>query len=312
MKPNNQRVWSNEEIANHFDRIAELLEAQRANPYRVSAYRSAAVVLRQLHRPVQTILQQQGIDGLKQLPGVGESLSRSIAQLISNGSLALLNQLQGEVEPEEILATVPGIGPRLAEKIHAQLGIQTLKDLQMAALDGRLDQVPGLGGRRLQAVRETLLSRLDVAPRVRRGTYTKPVAQPPSVAELLDVDMEYRREADRDALPKIVPRLFNPSHEAWLPILHTQRGNINYTALFSNTERAHELNRLHDWVVIYRAEENDGGQWTVVTEYQGRLKGKRVVRGREYECELHYLEQGPLETPPTLTDHQDVLISESR
>jgi putative hydrolase len=58
-------------------------------------------------------------------------------------------------------------------------------------------------------------------------------------AELLDVDREYREKAAAGELQQIAPRRFNPSREAWLPILHTRRGNRRYTALFSNTARTH-------------------------------------------------------------------------
>ena len=110
----------------------------------------------------------------------------------------------------------------------------------------------------------------------------------PSVAELLSVDREYRRKARAGALPCIAPRRFNPSQEAWLPILHTERNGRPYTALFSNTERAHRLGRTRDWVVLYFEVGRDKHQCTVVTEYQIPLRGRRVVRGRELECAEFY------------------------
>jgi len=89
-------------------------------------------------------------------------------------------------------------------------------------------------------------------------------------------------------LPTISPRRFNPQRSAWLPILHTHRGGRHYTALFSNTPRAHDLGKTHDWVVLYA----DGGrrerQFTVITSMYGPLAGKRIVRGREDECAAHY------------------------
>ena len=112
----------------------------------------------------------------------------------------------------------------------------------------------------------------------------------PAVATLLEVDREYRRKAAAGQLQKIAPRRFNPEHEAWLPVLHARREGWHFTALYSNTERAHDLHRTHDWVVIFY----DDGQCTVVTEYRGALKGMRVVRGREPECLKHYREL-PLE-----------------
>jgi len=73
----------------------------------------------------------------------------------------------------------------------------------------------------------------------------------------------------------------------------------HFTALFSNTARAHELNRTRDWVVIYfYDDDHDEGQHTVVTETSGRLKGRRVVRGREAECRDFY------EATPAATVHR--------
>jgi putative hydrolase len=106
----------------------------------------------------------------------------------------------------------------------------------------------------------------------------------PGVELLLDIDREYREKARAGALPMIAPRRFNPEGKAWLPVLHRRDGPWHFTALFSNTERAHVMHRVYDWVVIYFEE----GQYTVVTERRGSLTGKRVVRGREPECARYY------------------------
>lgn len=80
-------------------------------------------------------------------------------------------------------------------------------------------------------------------------------------------------------------RRFNPGNEAWLPILHAQRGSWHFTALYSNSALAHRLDRTRDWVVIYFYDDDHvERQRTVVTESHGPLKGRRVVRGREPEC----------------------------
>ena len=111
----------------------------------------------------------------------------------------------------------------------------------------------------------------------------------PGVELLLDVDREYREKAKAGALAKIAPRRLNPEGKAWLPVLHTRFGPWHFTALFSNTERAHELHRVYDWVVIFYSDTGgEEGQATVVTERRGRLTGLRVVRGREPECARHY------------------------
>jgi DNA polymerase (family 10) len=110
----------------------------------------------------------------------------------------------------------------------------------------------------------------------------------PPVAEVLDVDREYRERAATDDLRRIAPVANNPTGDAWLPVLKTTRGERRYSALFSNTETAHALKTTDDWVVVYLDKPDDGGQWTVVTEDRGELAGRRVVRGREAECRAHY------------------------
>jgi DNA polymerase (family 10) len=107
----------------------------------------------------------------------------------------------------------------------------------------------------------------------------------------LDVNREYREKAAAGRLRRIAPPRFNPSGEAWLPVLHSQRAERHYTALFSNTARAHQMNMSRDWVVLYY----DGGkgerQCTVTTSQRSALKGKRVVRGREAEFLRCYQQQ---------------------
>ena len=106
----------------------------------------------------------------------------------------------------------------------------------------------------------------------------------PSVAELLDVDREYREKATTDQLHRIAPRRFNPMHESWLPILHTRRGPRRYTALFSNTAHAHRARKTRDWVVVYGDNGVGESRHTVITAAFGPLRGRRVVAGREDEC----------------------------
>ena len=108
-------------------------------------------------------------------------------------------------------------------------------------------------------------------------------ADRPSVPLLLRVDEEYRSKAAADELPRIAPKRNNPEGAAWLPIMHSFEDGWHFTALFSNTDRAHELGRVRDWIVIYYERDGHEGQCTVVTEYRGPKTGERVVRGREDE-----------------------------
>jgi len=110
----------------------------------------------------------------------------------------------------------------------------------------------------------------------------------PSIELLLKIDEEYRKRAEAGDLRRIAPRRFNPQKEAWLPVMTTNRGGWTFTVLYSNTAQAHELEKTDDWVVIYYKRDDKERQNTVVTETQGALKGKRVVRGRALENEQFY------------------------
>ncbi len=185
----------------------------------------------------------------------------------------------------------------LNREVAARLDeVARLLEEQAAAHDGRLATFALIGEKRRAGIRDSLATRLG---RVRGSRGALAPAEPP-VEELLDVDREYRTAAAAGKLRLIAPRRFNPNREPWLPVLHTHRGDRQYTALFSNTARAHELHRTHDWVVLYTDGRWGERQYTPVTALRGYRKGKLVVRGREAECLTYYRErdlQLPAATP---------------
>lgn len=276
---------SNEDIANRLDEIAALLEGQAANPYRVRAYRRAAATLRRQATSASQILATDGMAGIDRLPHVGPRLARAIRDIIVHGYSPVLERLRGESDAIRLFASVPGIGYRLAARLHDDLGLETLQQLEAAAHDGRLEQVAGFGPKRLTGVRSTLALRLGRITKEGRPGADQPA---PPVGELLDVDREYLERSRAGDLRRIRPRRFNPEQMAWLPILHTERGGHHYTALFSNTARAHRLGKTHDWVVLYCDDGPGEHQWTIITSTFGPLRGRRIVRGREAECAALY------------------------
>jgi hypothetical protein len=281
-------------VANRLDEVAQILDEQGANLFRVGAYRRAAAMLRGLQEPIDQIVKSEGLEGLEKLPGIGETLARFIHQLVITGRLPMLDRLRGESDPIALLRTVPGIGRVLAEKLHDELGVETLEELEIAAHDGRLEKIAGLGSKRIAGIRDSLATRLG---RVRIQAGRVRASEPP-VSEILDVDAEYSRRVAREELPKIAPRRFNPEQKRWLPILHTVRGKRHYSALFSNTPRAHQLRKTSDWVVIYYDGIGGERQCTVITSAFGPLAGRRIVRGREPECLKHYLNPTPATARP--------------
>jgi DNA polymerase (family X) len=273
-------------LAAKLRQMADLLAVQQADGFRVTAYRRAAATLETLSAPVSELLAAEGPPGLVALPTIGRGIASAIIEMLDTGQWAALDRLTGKLEPEQLFQTLPGVGPDLARRIHDELHIDTLEALELAALDGRLEGVSGIGTRRAATIRAAVKERLD-GRRVRNLT----AGRAPPVALLLDVDREYREKAAAGKLRTITPKRFNPEAKSWLPVLHTIRQNWSFTALFSNTGRAHELRRTGDWVIIY-AHEKDGpeSQYTVVTEHRGPLAGHRVVRGQVGECLAHYAE----------------------
>lgn len=280
-----------EESTRYVDRLreaADLLEAQGANPFRVAAYRKAADTVRDLEEDVGTIVQREGVAGLEKLPHIGRGIASALAEMAQTGRWMQLERLRGSADPVALFTAVPGLGHRLAERIHEDLNIDTLEALEMAAHDGRLEHVPGVGPRRAAAIRASLQAMLSRSRAHHRGPAAGKRPGPP-VGTLLGVDREYREKAAHGLLPTIAPKRFNPSGESWLPVLHSTRDGWHFTALFSNTAQAHQLGRTTDWVVIYHYDdEHAEGQHTVVTETHGPLVGRRVVRGREAECRTYY------------------------
>ena len=285
------RFASNREVAEILERVSDLLEVQGADLHRIRAYRRAASEIENLPEQVSDIV-NDAERKLEDLPGIGKSIAGAIREFVHTGRLRMLERLEGEVSPEDLFCTIPGIGEELAERIHSELHVETLEELEAAAHDGRLASIKGMGDRRVRGIRAALEAALSQSTRRRsrqRGfQFDLRDHEEPSVATIIEVDKDYRLRARSGRLRKIAPRRFNPKGEVWLPIWHVERDGWSFTALFSNTARAHELGKTGDWVVLFFEQDGHEKQRTVVTETQGQLKGLRVIRGREPECLEHY------------------------
>ena len=237
---------SNGWIAERLRQAASLLAAQGANPFRISAYRRAGDAIEALDADVRSVAEAGGHTALEAIPGVGPSIAGAVTEMLVTGRWGFLERLKGAADPEALFCSVPGIGPSLAHKIQETLQLNSLEALESAAHDGRLRKVPGFGARRITMVRSALAQLL-----ARIRPFAARIADEPEVRLLLDVDREYRERATSGTLRKIAPKRFNPGGEAWLPILHVERGPWHFTILYSNTALAHRLGRTGDWVVVY-------------------------------------------------------------
>ena len=184
----------NATIARKLNDYATYLEGEDTNVYRVRAYRRAAATVLEQERPFAEVVHEKGRAGLEELPGIGASLAYTIEGLVRTGEFRTLRPDAGHIDPERLLTSLPGVGRQLAHTLHEQLGITTLEEVERAAHDGRLTR-PASGPKRLRGLIDALAGRL------RRSRLPEPIQGEPSVAALLAIDDEYRRQAEGDVLP---------------------------------------------------------------------------------------------------------------
>jgi len=274
-------------LAEKLREISSLLKTQNANPFRVQAYLNAAVTLEKLPQDIRLIAEQGGLKGLVKIPAIGTGIAHSILEYIALGRMSRLDNLKGASDPIRLFQSIPTIGSELAQRIHNELHIDTLESLENALNYGQLDHVKGLGNKRQKAIKSWLYQHFG-KPARKWSTKNKLIPKP-SIELLLKIDSDYRNKAEKGKLTLLKPKRSNPENKTWLPILHTKYQEWHFTVLYSNSERAHKLGRIFDWVIIYCYDSHHReGQQTIVTETHGSLKGKRVVRGREDECRRYY------------------------
>ena len=141
----------NSDIATIFSRVADLLEIENANPFRVRAYRNAARVISGMGRSIPEMV--AGDADLTELPGIGADLSKKIREIVQTGTLKQLGEIEKRVPPTLAdLLGIPGLGPKRVGTIYRELGIQTLNGLREAAEAGRIRELDGFGEKTEQQI----------------------------------------------------------------------------------------------------------------------------------------------------------------
>jgi DNA polymerase (family 10) len=175
----------NAEIADRFEQLADLLEIQGANPFRVRAYRNAARFIRGHSRNLAELL-DEGVD-LAELPGIGADLAGKIAILVRTGRLPLLEQTAKKVPaPLVEMTRIEGLGPKRAQALYKALKIRSLEDLARAARSGRIRELPGFGARTEQLIAQRVERAATAEHRLRLAD-AEQVARP-LVAYLRGID----------------------------------------------------------------------------------------------------------------------------
>ncbi len=143
----------NAQIADIFDEIADLLELQEANQFRIRSYRNAVRTVRDLSRRLQDMVEQE--EDLTELPNIGAGTAAKIHQILETGTCEKLEELRGQV-PQGLtqFMRVPGLGPRTAMQLYRELHLETLEDLREACRQGRVRELEGMGQKSEQNILE--------------------------------------------------------------------------------------------------------------------------------------------------------------
>ena len=148
----------NLDIARIFNEIADILEVQGENTFKIRAYRKAALTIETLTQDLKVIAERGGVKELKKIPGIGEGIAKKIVEIAETGDCKKHIGLRREVPPEllELLA-IPRVGPKTIAKLHQELGITNIADLEKAAKSHALEVLPGFGAK----VEENILKGIE-------------------------------------------------------------------------------------------------------------------------------------------------------
>jgi DNA polymerase (family X) len=157
----------NADVADQFDLLADLLEIEGADTFRVTAYRRAATLMRESPAAIA----QLALDGkAKNLSGIGKTIEEKIVQIVDDGEIHALRERKERI-PEGLIQfmRLPGLGPKTARRIWEDLGITTVEELKAAAEQERLRALPGLGAKTEENIVKALNAEPAEAPRTLLG-----------------------------------------------------------------------------------------------------------------------------------------------
>ena len=137
---------TNPEVAEILERIADLMEIQKGDPFKIRSYRTAAETVISLQTPLAELTAEGGAAELKKLPGIGEAISKRISDLLETGTTQVYEDLKKET-PETLLdlLKISGIGLKTLEVLHREFKVSSLDDLAAFVAGGGLASVPRLG-----------------------------------------------------------------------------------------------------------------------------------------------------------------------
>jgi len=145
----------NLDVARTLTLLADLLEIQGANPFRIRAYRNAVNTINGLGRPLRTMV--EGGEDLTELPGIGENVAAHVVELLETGSIDRLREVEQEIPRSLVeLMALDGVGPKKAKKLFDELDVRTVDDLEAALEAGTVQELPGFGERSAEKIRRSV------------------------------------------------------------------------------------------------------------------------------------------------------------
>ncbi len=150
-------MMTNQEIADVFRRLADLMELGEDNPFKIRAYRAAADTIEDTTTPLAEMVSAGGVARLRELPGVGEAISRKIVELLETGSFKAYEEIKAKIPETTLdLLKVEGVGLKTLQLLHQRFQITNLDDFAKFVEGGGLASVPHLGEKTQARIRASL------------------------------------------------------------------------------------------------------------------------------------------------------------
>ena len=147
----------NSDVAAVFEELADLLEIQGANVFRIRAYRNAARTIEGLREPLEDVVRNSGVDDLTRLAGIGKDLAKKIGTIVETGQLPQLEELREEIPDGVVdMLRLPGIGPKKVSVLFRELSVTSLDDLQEAAQQGKVAALKGFAEKTEQSILDNI------------------------------------------------------------------------------------------------------------------------------------------------------------
>jgi len=144
----------NREIADIFERMADILEFKGEIPFKVNAYRKASRVIKDLQEDIEQVWQQRK---LRELPGIGNALVKKIDEYLKSGKISKFEEITRDVSPELMnLLNIQNLGPKTLALAYKNLNVNNIQDLLRVISDGSLAQLQGMGQKKVENIQKSI------------------------------------------------------------------------------------------------------------------------------------------------------------